>query len=400
MTSPANEKVRILKLLLHAVFFLSGIATVLIGQVLPILARNFLLNDLQSGYLFPAQFAGSIIGTFLTNWFGKQNKFLAATSIGCACMAVGVLLMNVDSFEVCLVAFAINGFGIGLTLPSVNMLVLEFSPSNSASALSLLNFCWGVGAIVCKPFVDLFSSGGTSILVVTTVLAVLLFSAIILISIMPKITDSASDQQVDDRPHSDVPIWVTPLAWTIALFNFVQVGFESGMGGWLASYTDRVEGQAVTHLLSPTFLYFLFFVIGRGIAPVFFRFLSENQMLFVNLALMLVGTSIVLLADGLGLLTLGAAISGFGASSVFPTNLSRFTKAFGPAASRRAMPLFICGTLGATTVTWLIGFVSDQSGSLRLGMFIILGSVLILIVLQLVLTFGPSTMANKSVPPA
>jgi hypothetical protein len=35
--------------LLHFVFFLSGIATVLIGQVLPVLSGKFELSDLQSG---------------------------------------------------------------------------------------------------------------------------------------------------------------------------------------------------------------------------------------------------------------------------------------------------------------------------------------------------------------
>jgi MFS family permease len=83
-------------------------------------------------------------------------------------MACGVLLMNVDSFAVTLVAFAVNGVGIGLTLPAINMTILELSPVKTASALSILNFCWGVGAIICKPFVDL-SSRGSDILITTIV---------------------------------------------------------------------------------------------------------------------------------------------------------------------------------------------------------------------------------------
>ncbi len=395
MTPSIDEETRRLSLLLHAVFFLSGIATVLIGQVLPILARRFSLNDLESGYFFPAQFTGSIIGTFLTNWFGQKNKFLAAALIGSACMAAGVLLLNADSFAVCLGGFAINGFGVGLTLPSINMLILEFNPLNSASALSFLNFCWGVGAIVCKPFVDLFS-GGTSVAVVTLVLAAFLISAVLLIALQPAVPDARTNGSANEPAEPPVPIWVTPLAWTIALFNFVQVGFESGMGGWLTTYTERVENQTVTHLLSPTFLYFLFFVIGRGVAPVFFRVLSENQMLFLNLLLMLAGTVIALSAEEIGLLSLGAAVSGFGASSVFPTNLARFTNIFGRTASRRAMPLFIFGTLGATTVTWLIGFVSKQTGSLRSGMLILLVSVSTLILLQVILSSREPQKASSA----
>ncbi|HMS43310.1 MAG TPA: MFS transporter, partial [Pyrinomonadaceae bacterium] len=134
---------RLLKILLHAGFFVSGIATVIIGQFLPILATKFSLNDAQIGLLFPAQFAGSLIGTFLTNWFGKRQKFVAASAFGCLAMAVGVSFLNFNSFELVLLGFLINGVGIGLTLPSINMLILELNPTQITSALSILNFFWG-----------------------------------------------------------------------------------------------------------------------------------------------------------------------------------------------------------------------------------------------------------------
>ena len=126
---PTNSNtIRVLKILLHAGFFVSGIATVLIGQVLPILAHRFSLNDEQSGSFFPAQFSGSLIGTLLTNWLGKRNKFLTASFLGCFLMATGVLMLNLESLEFCLLGFFVNGLGIGLTLPSINMLVLELNP--------------------------------------------------------------------------------------------------------------------------------------------------------------------------------------------------------------------------------------------------------------------------------
>ena len=99
--------------------------------------------------------------------------------------------------------------------------------------------------------------------------------------------------------------------WTIALFNFVHVGFESGIGGWLTTYADRVQGEPVVNLISPTFLYFLFFVAGRGIAFVF-RFMSENQVLFLDIGLIIpAGMLLILSANDLTCLGIGAAVSGF-----------------------------------------------------------------------------------------
>ena len=379
-----TPEARPIKILLHIVFMLSGIATVLIGQVLPLIARQFSLNDLQLSYLFPVQFAGSLLGTFLTSQFATRNRFLLATVIGCFLMSGGVLLMNVDSFSVCLTGFFINGLGVGLTLPSINMLILALNPERSGAALSLLNFFWGVGAIICKPFVDFFS-GGTSIFVTTAILAGLLIAAGVFLIIVPGVREP----KLPDEPESGQelqPIWTTPIAWAIAFFNFIHVGFESGMGGWLTTYTGRIDSQSSSVFFSPTLLFFLFFVIGRGAAPIFFRYLNENKMLLLGLSTIAAGMIVTLSADSVLILGIGAAIAGFGTSWIFPTNVARFYNIFGAASTRRATPLFLCGTLGAASVTWLIGGLSNWYGDLRAGMVVLLVSVMMLIGLQIILS--------------
>jgi len=392
----SKDDTRSLNVLLHAVFFASGVTTILIGQVLPILSERFALNDLEAGYFFPSQFSGSLFGTYLTNWFGKNRKFAHATLIGCLLMAVGMLLMNAGSFAICLAGFAVNGIGIGLTLPSINMLVLEMNPLRSASALNILNFCWGAGAIACKPFVDFVGQG--HIAAPTMVLAVVLLIFAALMYRLPSGTESAHAATLADE--RDVPIWITKLAWVLAVFNFVHVGFESGIGGWLTTYTERVEGEARVTLISPTFLYFLFFVIGRGVAPVFFRYLSENLMLLVSLVLILAGMVVTLTAENVFQLSIGASISGFGTSSIFPTTVSRFGRVFGPSAARRATPLFICGTLGSAATTWLIGFLSNKMSDLRSGMYVLAASVVVLLLLQVGLMLwglkSPTAIASET----
>lgn len=198
----------------------------------------------------------------------------------------------------------------------------------------------------------------------------------------------------DEHDEHAVPIWTMPLAWAIALFNFIHVGFESGMGGWLTSYTERMDQSGLIHWLSPTLAYFSFFVIGRGVASVMFRFLNENKMLMLGLVLILAGMITTVTAASVWVLVIGATIAGFGTSWIFPTNVSRFTKIFGPTATRRATPLFVCGTLGAAASTWLIGFVSDQTGNLRSGMYVLVISIVLPIAFQFALTIRRSEPAS------
>jgi fucose permease len=311
-------------------------------------------------------------------------------------MAAGMLLMNAGSFAICLAGFTVNGIGVGLTLPAINMLVLEMNPLRAASALNILNFCWGAGAIVCKPFVDFAGRG--QIAAPTIALAIVLLIFAVFMFRLPAGSESTHAATLTDK--EGVPIWTTTLAWVLTLFNFVHVGFESGVGGWLTTYTERIEGEAKIVLISPTFLYFLFFVAGRGVAPVFFRYLSENVMLLVSLVLVLAGMVVTLTAEDVVQLSIGASISGFGTSSIFPTTVSRFGRVFGPSATRKATPLFICGTLGAATVTWLIGFLSNKMSDLRSGMYVLAASVVILLVLQVGLMLrgvrDPGAIASES----
>ncbi len=381
-----SNQIRVLKILLHAGFFVSGITTILIGQILPLLANRFSLNDLQVSYFFPAQFAGSLLGTFLTNWFGKRNKFLLASLLGCFLMGVGILMFNLNSFELCLAGFFCNGIGVGLTLPSINMLIFELNPLDATAAVNVLNFFWGLGAILCSLTVSSLSKS-IGFFPISAALAIFLFLIAGFILLMPKEIEQKPEMREENSDDFSIPIWTNPIAWTIAFFNFIHVGFETGIGGWLPTYTERFEGQIVLWWLAPTFLYFLFFVVGRGIAPLFLRFLNENQMLVAGLMMILLGLVVLLFAKDVLTLGIGAAIAGFGTSSIFPTNMSRFTKTFGPSASRRATPFFICGTLGATFTTQIIGYTSNHFNSLRSGMFILLGSIVILIILQIALQF-------------
>lgn len=379
---PQPETSQFVRVVLHVMFFLSGIATVLIGPVLPVLARHFRLSDLDVSYFFPAQFAGSISGTLLSSWTARRESYLAAAVTGTALMAVGVSLLNVDSYRVCLVGFFINGLGIGMTLPSINMLVLEMSQGRAASALSILNFCWGVGAIISKPFVDILGTRD-SLGSMTWALAVPL--AVSAMLVLPRVRLNAPSDEKPDLNSRDAPVWTMPMAWGIALFNLIHVGFESGLGGWITTYAERVDGVPVWSWLTPTFLYFLFFVLGRAFAPVLFRFLNENRMLLLGLTIVLGGMLMVLTAGQIASLSMGAIVAGFGTSWIFPTNVARFSRTFGPSSTSRATPLFVAGTIGAASSTWLIGLVSERTGSLRSGLYILAVGIAVLIVLQIIL---------------
>ena len=371
-----------LTFIIHFAFLVSGIATVFIGQILPVLARRLELNDAQAGQFFVAQYAGSLCGTLIFGYAAKRFGFVKTAIFGFFSMTAGCLLLNSGSWTFCLSGLFINGVGIGASLAPLNMLVVVLNPLRQASALSILNFFWGVGAIISQPFVAFFGTS-SSVFAPTVILSATCFLLALALFIV-RVEDGKIHLSNTDEITTESAVWTYPLAWLIALFNFIHVGFESGAGGWLTTYSERFP-EGANSALTATPAFFLLFVIGRGTAPIFLRFLDENKFLFLSLTILTLGTFIISFAQSFTVLIIGAGIAGFGTSAIFPANMARFTKIFGASATRKAMPLFLSGTLGGAFATWLIGFVSEKFENLQSGIFVLLGSGFILIILQIII---------------
>ena len=379
-TTAARKRIIIL---LHGGFFIIGILTVLLGQILPFLTRKLAINDEQAGYLFVAQFIGSLSGAFIYNRTLKKFGYPKMLFGGFCLMALGCCGLNLGSYFWCIAAIFIYGVGIGATIPAVNLLTIELNREKSSAASNIINFFWGIGAISSKPFVDFVGSADSIRLP-----AMLLGAAFLLIGAAILIDDYRETPLEKTADSSVVPmkIWTQPTAWLIAVFGFIHVGIESSVAGWLTTYELRLTETDFKRWISAALLYFLMLIIGRGIAPVFFKIWNENVVMFASLIAMTVGILLILLSGGFLLLTVGAAILGFGTASVFPMNIVRFTKFFGSDAMKNAAPLFVLGSFGGAFATWLIGIISTNFNSLRAGFSVILISCILLLVLQIALS--------------
>lgn len=385
MTSRRNRQPRAEKSLLitlYAGFFLIGILTVLLGQILPFLSSRLSLNDRQAGYLFVVQFAGSLLGTSFYNRAIKKFGYLKILFAAFCSMAVGCAWLNFGAAAASFAAIFIYGLGIGAAIPTINLLAVELNDrENSSSALNTINLFWGLGAILCKPFVDSVGSPG-DITLPTVLLAVLFSASGLTILFSSYREDFAANENITDAIST--PIWTTKTAWLIAAFNFIHVGIESSVGGWITTFERRSTANS-GGWLSAALVFFFFLVFGRAVAPLFFRFARENAVLLSSLIVMTAGTILILSARQFSTLIFGAAVLGFGCSSVFPTNTARFTTVFGSGATRNAAPLFILGSLGGAFATWFVGLTSTVFNDLRAGLSIILIGCLLLIILQTVL---------------
>ena len=124
-------------------------------------------------------------------------------------------------------------------------------------------------------------------------------------------------------------------------------------------------------------------VLGRGVASVISRRMSENVLISICSITLLIGIFLIVFGEAAAMV--GAAVAGLGTSAIFPTNMVRFTRVFGPDATRNATPLFISGICGAASLSWLTGLVSTRYGSLRIGIAVLLAAAVSVLLLQIVI---------------
>src|SRR5437879_9508084 len=105
---------RNLLILLFAGFVLSGIATTIVGPMLPIFIRRWSLDDGQAGLFSSIQFLAALGGTLASSAIAAWGGYRPALVMGCALMGGGLASLNADTHAVALTSRAASGWGYGL----------------------------------------------------------------------------------------------------------------------------------------------------------------------------------------------------------------------------------------------------------------------------------------------
>ena len=267
--------------MIHAAFAAAGIVTVLLGPILPILIIRWSLSDERAGLFFTTQFCGQFAGALSTGVLIPLRKrgYRLTFAIGFALIAFGVVALGIGDSRAGLLGTGLYGYGLGLALSGGNLWVAEVFPQRRATAVSILNVTWTIGAIVCGPLVML--AEGLHVLAKFLV-GVALFHVIcaLLIGLWeieplePMAVADGIDQGGAAPPRNRL---IGASALSLGALFFLYVGTEDAVGGWVAAYANRVESiSAVMAALTPAF-FWCGLAAGRALAPAALRALATRK---------------------------------------------------------------------------------------------------------------------------
>jgi MFS transporter, FHS family, glucose/mannose:H+ symporter len=381
-TATKTQRHRKLLVLLFAGFVLSGIATTIIGPMLPVFIRRWSLDDGQAGLFSPIQFLAALVGTVASGVIAAWRGYRPALVLGYALMGGGLAGLNADTHAVALAATAVFGLGYGLITPGTNLFVAELGGAKSASLLNLLNFTWGAGAMVCSPLIDLALRRNRLGSLLT---GFAIFGGFIVLGLL--FASFGVEEHDKNAKTAEAAGPGVGLAVTIALaaLFFIYVAMETSIGFWVAEYAKRLaNGITGMTTIAPMFFY-AGLTSGRASAPPVLARLSERKIVLGALSLAAAGTALLIASSTLRIALIAAFLAGLGCASLYPIYVAWLSRWFGARAKSVGSILFASASLGGGAGPWLVGFVSKHSGSLRAGLLVPLVSAITMICLVLLL---------------
>jgi fucose permease len=348
-------------------FLPTGIATVLLGPMLPTLSARWSLNYAQAGSLFTVQFFASTVAVFFSGALASRWGFRLAIAAGLLLQGAGVAGLPLSSRWLGLACIAAYGSGIGLTVPAANLLVAEVNPTRRSAALNLVNFFWSVGAVAC-PF--LIAAAGKVHKLPLFLGGVGGFMLLVVLGIAATISRTAEPVvSSDEHANSSAQIpWGERSLLVLSALFFLYVGTENAVGGWVASYAKSLAGaKAALPVMVPSFFYSAL-MLGRWLAPPLLRRVDEVRLARAGIVLACAGMAGLIFSHSVRGVVVSVSLTGLGLAAVYPITISLLAREFGPRASHIGSLTFTLANFGGASLPWLVGYISDRLGRLNAGL--------------------------------
>jgi fucose permease len=331
-----------------------------------VLSARWFLNDAKAGDLFMAQFLASTVGVLCSGVLVPRLGYRAVLALGLILMACGVSTVPLGNWPLGIAFISLYGAGFGLTVPAANLLVADANPDRKAAALNLLNFAWSIGAVACPFLVGHFlRAGKTSLFLYVLAGTILLVSLLLALAPLPH---PAAAKDMESRREPISTLLLTPAAIALGTLFFVYVGTENAVGGWLASYAQRLSDSSSSNWVSTPSYFYGALLVGRLFVPLLLRRLHELQTARIGVAVALLGVALLLASRSVLPARLSACVIGIGLAGIYPITIAQLSNNFGAAATRMGSVMFALAGLGGACVPWMVGALSAEFSSLKLGL--------------------------------
>lgn len=334
-----------------------GSWNVIIGPLLPEVARTFNIKVEIAGILLAINFAGAIlsvlVGGILADHYGKKRVFLVAMggfTLAAFLYAAGHSFAMIAA--ACLLGGALGGSLEGLC----GAIIADVDPEHSGRNMNMLQIAFSAGAVIALVVTSLMKEHGIPWRSVYLVLACGA-APIFLLSQFMVVPKAPSDDPISPRIIRRVV--TDPLIVMLIIAIAFYVGSEMGIAQWISRILGKGGVKESTAVLAPA-LFWGMTGVGRFASGVLCHYHPAVRVLKWLLVGGLLSFVVLLLPHGNTPLWIGTGLAGLTFSGIWPIIVSQASKRY-PAYSGTTVALMVvAGNIGGMIFPTLIGFPVER----------------------------------------
>lgn len=370
--------VHLLLLIIYLAFISLGLPDALLGAAWPVMYKQFEVPISYAGAVSMIIAFGTIISSLQSDRQTRRwgTGKVTLVSVGMTAAALFGFSFSSSFWQLCLWAIP-YGLGAGSVDASLNNYVAIHYASRH---MSWLHSMWGIGATVGPSIMGVvLTQGHNWTLGYRTIAFIQVALTLILLASLPlwqgrkqagaasgnlrEAAQAAAAAAGEDRALSLREIVRIPGTKAVMLMFFCYCAIEQTAGLWAASYLVLNRGLSSDEASGFAGLFFLGITLGRIAAGFVTLRLSDEQMIYGGLGIILLGIGLLFIGQGSGPALAGLVLTGLGCAPIYPCLIHMTPYYFGIERSQAIIGVQMASAyVGTSLMPPFFGLVTRVTG--------------------------------------
>jgi len=165
-----------------------------------------------------------------------------------------------------------------------------------------------------------------------------------------------------------------------AIAAFLQVGVENTTVTWLPTYLLRMAGSGAVLAAASSSLYWVGFLSSRGFSSLLLMRVRPAIVFRIGIVAAIIAAMLLMIASSFALRGVAMVLLGASLAPIYPLVIAgSFAKVRHTSDTRWVLAT---AGFGGSVLPWIAGWISAQTGSLRMGMLVIPAALLLMVLIQ------------------